>query len=64
MSQPEEHIKPGEENKICRLEKAIYGSKEAARVWNIKIGYPLKCFLQSTADPCHCKCLKEKILYK
>ena len=31
MEQPEGFVKRGEENKVCRLKKAIYGLKQASR---------------------------------
>jgi hypothetical protein len=37
MMQPEGFVKTGNENKVCRLKKAIYGPKQAARSWNTKI---------------------------
>lgn len=51
MSQPEGHIKPGNENKICKLN---YGLKQAVRAWNIKIGDSGKKlgFMQSIANQC------------
>lgn len=66
MSQLEGYIKPGEENKICKLNKAIYGLKQAAITWNIKMGDSLKKlnFLQITIDPSLFKRPKEEnILY-
>ena len=42
MTQPEEYIKPRDENKVCKLNKAIYGLKQAARVWHKKIGDSFK----------------------
>ena len=37
MEQPEGFAAPGQENKVCRLFKAIYGLKQASRTWNLKI---------------------------
>lgn len=51
MKQPEGYIEPNSENKVCKLQKAIYGLKQAARAWQIKIAESLKKmnFVQSTA---------------
>lgn len=44
----------GNPNEVCRLRRSIYGLKQAARVWNMKIDEVLKRmgFYQSKADPC------------
>ena len=54
MEQPEGFIKPGDEDKVCRLIKCIYGLKQASRVWNTKFNDFLLKFglIRSTADPC------------
>ncbi|GBN12713.1 Retrovirus-related Pol polyprotein from transposon TNT 1-94 [Araneus ventricosus] len=54
MSQPEGYIQAGQEQKVCKLNKAIYGLKQAARAWHLKIGESLikYGFEQSKADPC------------
>ncbi|GBO15518.1 hypothetical protein AVEN_189587-1 [Araneus ventricosus] len=54
MSQPEGYIEAGQEQKICKLNKAIYGLKQAARAWHLKIEESRMQygFEQSKADPC------------
>lgn len=41
-------------NRVCRLNKAIYGLKQAGRVWNLKLDSHLKKmgFKRSLCDPC------------
>ncbi|GBN50134.1 hypothetical protein AVEN_103992-1 [Araneus ventricosus] len=56
MSQPEGYIEAGQEQKVCKLNKAIYGLKQAARAWHLKIGESLIKYgfeqEQSKANPC------------
>ena len=33
MEQPEGFVIPGQENKVCRLKKSIYGLKQASKDW-------------------------------
>ncbi|CCM06583.1 uncharacterized protein FIBRA_08861 [Fibroporia radiculosa] len=37
MEQPEGFTSLGQEDKVCRLKKAIYGLKQVSRTWNLKI---------------------------
>jgi hypothetical protein len=37
MAQPEGHVRPGEENLVCKLNKSLYGLKQAGRAWYEKI---------------------------
>lgn len=52
MTKPEGYVVPGEENKMWKLNKAIYCLKQAVRAWHIKIGKSLRKlnFVESIAD--------------
>lgn len=53
MQQSEEYIVPGKKDYVCKLRKGIYGSKQAAKVWNDQLNNILKSysFKQSEVDP-------------
>ena len=36
VEQPEGFIKPGDEDLVCRLNKGLYGTKQAGNIWNKK----------------------------
>lgn len=66
MTQPEGYVKKGGEGKVCSLNKAIYGLKQAARVWNLKISKCLRNlnFEECTSDQCLYKIIQNgKIAY-
>jgi histone deacetylase 1/2 len=54
MSQPEGFVAEGYEDHICRLHKAVYGLKQAARSWNLKADEVLKRqgFVNFSDEPC------------
>jgi hypothetical protein len=54
MDQPEGFIIPGQESKVCRLHKCIYGLKQASRVWGDLFTDFIEHhgFQRSEADPC------------
>jgi hypothetical protein len=42
VKQPPGYIKEGEEHKVLKLDKALYGLRQAPRAWNIKLDRTLK----------------------
>ena len=54
MDQPEGFVIPGQESKVCRLHKCIYGLKQASRVWGDLFTDFIEHhgFQRSEADPC------------
>lgn len=42
VSQPEGFVKKGQDNKVYRLTKALYGLRQAPRAWNLKLDGTLK----------------------
>jgi hypothetical protein len=64
MMQPEGFIRMGmKRNMVCRLLRSLYGLKQAARVWNLKIhAFLVKIgFIRSSADPCLYNDLKRNL---
>jgi hypothetical protein len=53
MVQPEGFVTPGQESKVCRLHKCLYGLKKASRVWEEHFTGFIKQqgFAQIEADP-------------
>ena len=54
MKQPEGYVDSEKPNHVCKLNKAIYGLKQAARCWNVAIDSFLKAhgYKCSSADSC------------
>ena len=54
MDQPEGFISHGQESKVCKLMRSIYGLKQASRSWNIRFDEAIKSFgfSQNMDEPC------------
>jgi hypothetical protein len=54
MIQPEGFVDPANANKVCKLQKSIYGLKQASRSWNIRFDEVVKSFgfIKSDYDSC------------
>jgi hypothetical protein len=54
LNQPEGFVTPGKEREVCKLNKCIYGLKQASRVWNQHFNKFLQDFglNPSASDPC------------
>ncbi|KAL5563191.1 hypothetical protein UlMin_032938 [Ulmus minor] len=54
MIQPEGFIAKGQEHRVCKLQRSIYGLKQASRSWNIRFDQAVKSFgfEQSIDEPC------------
>ena len=44
MMQPEGFVDPKDANKVCRLQRSIYGLVQASRSWNIRFDEVIKAF--------------------
>ncbi|KAL0411170.1 UNVERIFIED_CONTAM: hypothetical protein Slati_3706700 [Sesamum latifolium] len=54
MDQPEGFTVVGEEQKVCRLQRSIYGLKQASRSWNTHFNEVIRGydFIKNDYDPC------------
>ena len=44
MMQPEGFVDPMDANKVCKLQRSIYGLVQASRSWNIRFDKMIKAF--------------------
>ena len=66
MMQPEGFITPGQEQKVCKLQRSIYGLKQASRSWNIRFDDAVKTygFEQNIDEPCvYKRIIKDKVVF-
>ncbi|KAK0572022.1 hypothetical protein LWI29_024999 [Acer saccharum] len=66
MMQPEGFIEKGQMEKVCKLQKSIYGLKQASRSWNIRFDQAVKGFgfIQNPNEPCVYKRIKgDKLVF-
>ncbi|RVW45044.1 Retrovirus-related Pol polyprotein from transposon TNT 1-94 [Vitis vinifera] len=54
MVQPEGFVVKDQEQKVCKLQRSIYGLKQASRSWNIRFSETIKSygFEQNLGEPC------------
>ncbi|GJY97359.1 retrotransposon protein, putative, ty1-copia subclass [Tanacetum coccineum] len=54
MVQPEGFVDPKHPNKVCKLQRSIYGLKQASRSWNKRFDVEIKKigFTQNPDEPC------------
>jgi hypothetical protein len=62
MMQPEGFVSPDQEQKVCKLQRSIYGLKQASRSWNIRFDDVIKTygFEQNVDKPCVYKHIIDK----
>ena len=66
MIQPEGFVVKGQERKVCKLLRSIYGLKQASRSWNQRFDQAIKTFgfEQNVDEPCVYKRIKdEKVVF-
>jgi hypothetical protein len=54
MAQPEGYVVKGQEGKVCRLRKSIYGLKQSSRQWNLRFDQTVVSFGFEIIDEDHC----------
>ena len=56
ITQPEGFVDPRNPNKVCKLQRSIYGLKQATRTWNHRFDEAVKDFgfSKNEDEPCVC----------
>lgn len=64
MMQPEGFIAKNQEHLVCKLQRSIYGLKQASRSWNIRFDQAIKSFgfEQNLDEPCVYKRHQDKVV--
>ena len=54
MTQPEGFVSPENFRKVCKLQRCIYGLKQASRSWNLRFDEAIKefGFIKNEDEPC------------
>lgn len=54
MQQPEGFVSDSQKHKVCKLQRSIYGLKQASRSWNIRFNDAVKTFgfVRNQDEPC------------
>ena len=54
MTQPEGFVDPNHPEKVCKLQRSIYGLKQASRSWNLRFDEAVKefGFIRNPDEPC------------
>ncbi|KAK8584075.1 hypothetical protein V6N12_068325 [Hibiscus sabdariffa] len=54
MTQPEGFVTPENAGKVCKLQRSIYGLKQASRSWNLRFNDAIKefGFIRNGDEPC------------
>jgi hypothetical protein len=54
MVQPEGFVDPKDANQVCKLQRSIYGLKQASRSWNLRFNEVIKGsgFVQNIEESC------------
>ncbi|KAK8696494.1 hypothetical protein V6N13_001628 [Hibiscus sabdariffa] len=54
MTQPEGFVTPENAGKVCKLQRSIYGLKQASRSWNLRFNDAIKefGFIRNEDEPC------------
>ncbi|KAK8560082.1 hypothetical protein V6N12_012885 [Hibiscus sabdariffa] len=64
MTQPEGFVTPGNATKVCKLQRSIYGLKQASRSWNLRFNDAIKefGFIRNEDEPCVYKKISGSII--